>query len=386
VSPQLDVAVVGAGPVGLLLACLLRDRGLEVAVLERRARPTRRSAAIGVTPPSLRILARLGLEEAAVAAGVKVRECHLHGSAGALGRISFRDIPGDRRFVLSLPQADLADLLRRRLGPGVVHDGWELAGLEQLPDRVRLRSSRGAAAEARFVVGCDGSRGRVRELLGIAAPGRAYPCHFAMADYVDRSGLGDAAHLFFTPEGSVESFPLPGGRRRWVVQTDRRLEPVPEGLVCALARRRAGLGPDPADRLCASSFTPRRFHCERYHSGRVALCGDAAHGMTPAGGQGMNLGFADAELLAGVLSSPDPLGLLPEYTRCRRRAARVAIFRAGWGMWLGTWRGRAASLLRDILLRHVLCAPALGRRMGSFYAMLTLPRPLPRALAARDHG
>lgn len=373
-SDRVDVAIVGAGPVGLLLACLLRARGLAVLVLERRSTPSVRSAAIGITPPSLRILERIGLSEAFESAGVKVRDCHLHGARGRLGTVSFRDIPDRRRFILSLPQAEVAARLRARLGGDAVRDGWELDSLEQLTDRVRLRSTSGATVEARFAVGCDGGRGRVRELLGIPAPGRAYGCHFAMADYVDRSGLGDEAHLFFTPEGSVESFPLPGGRRRWVVQTDRRLGDVPEGLVCRLARERAGIGPDPADRLPgASTFTPRRFHCARYHDGRVALCGDAAHGMTPAGGQGMNTGFADAEFLAEVLASPDPSALLPAYGRYRRRAAAAAIFRAGWGMSLGTWRGRLASRLRDALLGLVLRARPLGRRMGSFYAMLTIP-------------
>lgn len=373
-SPEFDVAIVGAGPVGLLLACLLQVRGLTVRVLERRTSPSIRSAAIGITPPSLRILDKLGLAGAFEEAGVKVRDCHLHGARGHLGTVSFRDIPDPRRFILSLPQAEVAARLRSRLGEGVVIDGWELASLEQLPEGVRLRSTSGESVTARFVVGCDGGRGKVRELLGIRAPGRAYACHFAMADYVDRSGLGDEAHLFFTPQGSVESFPLPGGRRRWVVQTDERLADVPEGLVCRLARERAGVAPDPADRLPgASTFTPRRFHCSRYHKGRVALCGDAAHGMTPAGGQGMNTGFADAEFLAEVLASADPLALLPSYTRHRRRAAAAAIFRAGWGMSLGTWRGRPASWLRDLILRRVLCSGPVGRRMGSFYAMLTIP-------------
>lgn len=371
-SERVDVAIAGAGPVGLLLGCLLRARGLTVAVLERRAEPARHSAAIGITPPSLRILRSIGADREMIEAGVKVRDCFLHGRVGPAGKVSFRDIPDDHPYILSLPQSETAAMLRRRLGEENVRPGWEVTDVVQDGTGVAVRGARGEV-RARFAVGCDGARSRVRESLGIRAPGRRYGCHFVMADFVDRSGLGDEAHLFFKPEGSVESFPLPGGLRRWVVQTEARFGTPPPGIVPELTLRRTGFRLDPADQLNAHAFTPRRFNCERYHQGRVALCGDAAHGMSPAGGQGMNTGFADAEFLAGVLASPDPIALLPEYTRYRRRAASAAIFRAGWGMSLGTWTGLPLSVLRDGILRHVICRGPVARRMGSFYAMLTIP-------------
>jgi 2-polyprenyl-6-methoxyphenol hydroxylase-like FAD-dependent oxidoreductase len=95
--------------------------------------------------------------------------------------------------------------------------------------------------------------------------------------------------------------------------------------------------------------------------------------MSPIGGQGMNTGFADAEFLAEVLAKPDPLALLPAYNRFRRQAAKTAIFRAEWGMWLGTWHGQMRSVLRDVILKFLLCQGPVARRMGPFYAMLTIP-------------
>ena len=97
----------------------------------------------------------------------------------------------------------------------------------------------------------------------------------------------------------------------------------------------------------------------------------------------MNTGFADAEFLSQVLASPDPLALLPEYTRYRRHAASAAIFRADWGMSLGTWTGLPLSVLRDGILRHVICRGPVSRRMGSFYAMLTIPFNTLAAVPAR---
>ncbi len=370
--PEVDVAVVGAGPVGLLLACLLRSRGLSVKVLERRESPSGKSAAIGITPPSLDILRRIGVEEEFLRQGVKVRDCFLHGSSGPAGKVSFRNIPGPRPFILSLPQAETSAILRRRLGAEHVLMGCEVTDLVRDGKVSRLIWSTGSLT-ARHVVGCDGARSRIRELLGIRAPGASYRCHFLMGDFVDRTGMGDEAHLFFRADGSAESFPLPGGMRRWVVQTEARHEAPAPALLIELVRSRTGVSLSGEDQINEASFTPRRFNCERYHDGSSALCGDAAHGMSPAGGQGMNTGFADAELLAEVLASRDPARLLPAYTRYRRKAAGVAIFRAGWGMALGTWTGGPLSFARDLILRHLLCRGPIGRRMGPFYAMQTMP-------------
>jgi 2-polyprenyl-6-methoxyphenol hydroxylase-like FAD-dependent oxidoreductase len=369
---EYDVIIVGAGPVGLLLGCLLQQRGLHVRVLEKRVQTLAHSAAIGITPPSLHILGQLGLAEEFVLAGIKVHDCFVHGHLGLLGRLSFRDIPDVYPFILSLPQVDTIAILRRKLGEEIILTGCEVTQIQQHEDGCVVETPKGSLY-AKYVVGCDGVRGRVRELIGMPAPGKAYDCHFVMGDFVDRSDLGDEAHLFFTSTGSVESFPLPNGLRRWVVQTDQRLNAPPVGLVSDLARERTGLGPLAEDQRNEYTFTPHYFNCDRYYDGRVILCGDAAHGMSPVGGQGMNTGFADAEFLAEILCRTDALSLLPVYSRYRRRAAEIAIFRADWGMWLGTWRGRVLSFVRDLVLGGLLRTRPLARRMGSFYAMLTIP-------------
>lgn len=371
-KPKLDVIIVGGGPVGLLLACLLKKQNQRIRVLEKRTLPIAHSAAIGITPPSLHILEKLGLEREFIDAGVKVRDCFVHGRKGKLGCVSFCDIPDEHRFILSLPQATTISILQSHLGTDCMQTGCEVTGVTQHADHCTVQTTAGELA-ARFVIGCDGARGRVREFIGMEAPVKPYDRHFIMGDFIDRTDFGDAAHLFFTPTGSVESFPLPGGQRRWIVQTDTRFDQPPKGLVSELTRQRTGIDVPAADQVNESIFTPRRFNCDRYNEGRVILCGDAAHGMSPIGGQGMNTGFADAEFLAEVLCHSDPLSLLPAYNRFRRQASKTAIFRAEWGMWLGTWRGRMRSVLRDVILRFLLCQGPVARRMGPFYAMLTIP-------------
>ncbi|MFZ9344694.1 MAG: FAD-dependent oxidoreductase [Opitutales bacterium] len=367
-----EVAIVGGGPVGLLLARLLVLGGARVTVFERRASPCSHSAAIGITPPSLRILRKAGLLEDFLAAGVRVRECFVHGRRGRIGTVSFRHIPDEHRFVLSLPQADTVALLRRSLPKGVLVDGCEVTGVRQVRDGCMVSTPQGERAFD-WVAGCDGFRGPTRTFAGIPAQVRPYGCHFVMADFVDRTELGDEAHLFFRPEGSVESFPLPGGLRRWVVQTADHLSEPPSDTVVRLTRERTGFALSEADQSQLSPFTPHRYHCPRYREGRIVLCGDAAHGMSPIGGQGMNSGFADAEFLARALLDAEPAAILPAYERCRRRAVRTAMFRAEWGMALGTLRGRVGAAARDFILGGLLSRWPFASRMGAFYAMLTIP-------------
>ena len=380
-----DVIIVGAGPVGLLLGCLLGMQNLRILVLEKRKQPLQHSMAIGITPPSLHILSKLGLTDEFIRRGVKVRDCHLHGQSGHLGRVSFREIEDEHRFVLSLPQSETIAILQEKLAtlPSVtLLSGMELLDARQSADSAEavFRSPNGtetSTVRAHHLVACDGGRSRVRELMGVRSTGHGYPCHFVMGDFLDRSGLKDDAHLFFTAAGSVESFPLPGQQRRWIIQTHEHLDSPPAGLISDVVRQRVSIELESEDQINQSSFTPRRLNCDRYHVGRLILCGDAAHVMSPIGGQGMNTGFADAEFLAGALCAVLIEGqsaprLLAAYDHYRRKAAQAAITRAHWGMWLGTWRGRPLSTLRDFILRRA-CSGMLARHMGPFYAMLTIP-------------
>lgn len=375
-----DAAIVGAGPVGLLLAALLGQKGLRVLVVDRRTEPLVHSQAIGITPPSLEILSRLGLDDEFVRQGVKIRDCNVFGHGSNLGCASFREIPGAHRYILSLPQQKSLALLEAKIStmPNVtLRRGIEITHLEQDAESVTL-SGDGLSCTARWLVGCDGHKSRVRGLIQMRTSGAHYGCHFLMGDFMDHTSLGDEAYLWFTRDGAVESFPLPDGRRRWIVQTARPVTDGVHGLISDVVRQRAGLDLSVHDQLNQSPFSPRWLQAEQYHDGRVILCGDAAHLMSPIGGQGMNTGWADAEFLAEVLIAIEqrhqaPLPLLQSYDRCRHRASNVATRRAARGMWLGTRTGSIPSWLRDTFMRECLFKGPLARHIGPYFAMLTIP-------------
>lgn len=368
-----EVAIVGGGPVGLLLACLLGQRGVRVVVLEKNTARETWSQAIGITPPSLRILSRLGLDEAFVARGVPIRECHVHGQSGQVGTASFREIEGRHRFVLSLPQVITMELLEAEVArhPSVkILRGAEVTAKKQDEHGVTLTVN-GESLRAAYLVACDGHRSRIRELLRVRTSTKSYGCHFIMGDFEGHSGLGEDAHLFFTQEGAVESFPLPQGKRRWIVQAQ-------EGSIPELVRQRTGITLDSAAQLDQHAFSPRRLDCEQITDGRVLLCGDAAHVMSPIGGQGMNTGFADAEFAAEALhailrQNADAAPLLADYDRIRRRAASIAATRAALGMGLGVWTGKWRSVVRDFIFSRLVFSGPFARHVGPWFAMQSIP-------------
>ena len=125
-----------------------------------------------------------------------------------------------------------------------------------------------------------------------------------MGDFADTTGFGPDAALFLESAGIVESFPLPGNLRRWVVRLAESGNGGDGGDTRWLAdriRQRTGIEVDPASNSMLSRFGVRSRLVSRMVTGRTVLIGDAAHEVSPIGGQGMNLGWLDAVSLAPVV-------------------------------------------------------------------------------------
>jgi 2-polyprenyl-6-methoxyphenol hydroxylase-like FAD-dependent oxidoreductase len=381
-----DILIVGGGPVGLMLANLLGQAGIRTIVLEQRTQPPAHSMAIGVTPPSIEILESLNLADIFVRSGVPVRRARVFENQTQTGQLDFDNIPSDYRFFLSIPQSETQAILLDGLArwDSVTHrSGIEFAELRQAEQSVTVEArdtvrNEACTFHAQYVIGCDGHRSAVREQGGFTKREQAYRQRWVMGDFPDAGHLGTEAHLYFSAEGSTESFPLPAGKRRWIAQVNPGDKTEPETILRASVEQLAGVPLGRAACTFVGTFGAKRMLAKRYHNHRVLLCGDAAHVMSSIGGQGMNTGFADAELLAKALGQAlrnftEAGQWFAHYEQTRRKSFSVAANRAACGMWLGTLRGQFSSRLRGSFIRHVLFSPWMEHRLAPHFTMLTIP-------------
>lgn len=343
----------------MLLANLLADRGVPTIVLERRVAPTRTSRAIGVSIPSLEILDGLNLVDLLRGDGVEVPGVSLRGAKRGLGRIDFRNSGSRFDFVLAIPQARTCEILEDRLADFdvvKVRRGWAVVSISPESDCARVFATRDDGSELElscgYVIGCDGTGSVVRHEAGIGFSGASYRDTFLMGDFVDRTTWGREAYVFSTSRGSVESFPTPGGLRRYVLSTPRYIAAGETLFLEEEIPKRCGIPVEAREKRWESAFTAEHYIADSYFAGRSILAGDSAHTMSPIVGQNMNIGFADAEYLSSILpelvqNDPSSDRLLASYDKVRRRAAISATRRAWLMMRLATSGGGLWSLLRS---------------------------------------
>jgi 2-octaprenyl-6-methoxyphenol hydroxylase len=347
---RVEVAIAGGGMVGLTLGIALAGAGAKVAVIDAQAPQAMTDAgydgrASAIAAGSANMLDATGIwahlaGEAEPILDIRVSDgrigrnaspLFLHYDSEDLGRGPFGWIVENRRLRRAL-FARAAELPNLHLDAPSSLSGYETleggAGL-------RARLADGRETKAQLLVAADGRRSPLREAAGIRCLSWDYPQIGLVATLTHELPHEGVAHEHFLPSGPFAVLPMTdgedGAHRSSLVWTEKR-ELAPHMLELADAdfawecQRRFG---DSLGKLGIAgprwSYPLSLHHAQRYRHGRLALVGDAAHGIHPIAGQGLNLGLRDVAALAECLIDARRLGMdlgasepLARYERWRR--------------------------------------------------------------------
>jgi len=309
------VVIVGAGLVGAAAALALGRQGLRVALVERQ--PPHVPAAgwdtriYAISPASQRFLESLGAWQRMDAGRVQaVFRMDVAGdAAGALRFDAYES--GVPRLATIVESGRLQHALWQALqadGNVALHCPAAIETIERGEPHSRLILADGMEFEAELVVGADGAASRIREWAGLNSTRTPYGQSGVVANFeCERPHRGTAFQWFF--EGDILAWlPLEGNRLSMVWSTQSAHADALLALdATALADKVRRAGHDRLGNLNvltpAAAFPLNLVRVETLVAPGVVLIGDAAHGVHPLAGQGVNLGFGDAESLAAVLAA-----------------------------------------------------------------------------------
>jgi 2-polyprenyl-6-methoxyphenol hydroxylase-like FAD-dependent oxidoreductase len=387
---QTDVLIVGAGPVGLMLACELRRRDIACRIIDKYAEFPLTSRANGVQPRAVEVLDSLGIADKIVAESYRAKGFRVLRAGTEVGRIepNVATDPGELsdqpyRGMVFANQAVVEKALRDKLAElgGQVELRRELRRVEQNPDGIvadiaDLASGNVAQVHAKWLVGCDGVHSTVRTLLQLPFNGKDYPDQFVQADvYLDSDLPEGLMTLWLNDQGLMAAIPF---RAPGLWRIAAQIFPDADGNIPRasvelfqrlLAERAADSTTKIVEPVWLSNFVVHHRIVDHYRKGHVFVAGDAAHVHSPIGGQGMNTGIQDAYNLAWKLAlviNGAPETLLDSYEAERLPVGRKVLQQTDVNHRLRVSSSPLADILMDRVVFPLLRVPAILDVVGDF--------------------
>jgi 2-polyprenyl-6-methoxyphenol hydroxylase-like FAD-dependent oxidoreductase len=385
-----EVIVVGAGPTGLMLAGELCLAGVRPLVLERHPRPREIEKAGGLGGQILQLLHYRGLLDRLKEASIDPSPAPKFPWGGV--HLDFTHLADPPMRAIQLPQPQLERLLderARELGAGI-RRGHEVTGVTQDDGTVTadVRGPDGPyQVTARYLVGCDGPRSRVRDLAGISFPGTTYPevnrlGQVTMPDAVTQldngdfevSGVGRIPWGYTRTDRGVFAASSHSPGVLFLYTTEEESAEYDDDVPMTLTelgdsvRRVLGADVPLGEPIRLSRFTFQARQADRYRDGRILLAGDAAH-LFPATGVALNAGLLDTVNLAWKLAADihgwAPAGLVGTYHDERHLAGARTLLHTQAQVTLRRGQDPAADALREVF-QELLADEQPLRRMGAF--------------------
>ena len=332
---QFDLIIVGGGLAGASLALALRDSRLRIALVESQ----QPRLALGwdarvyaVSPVNAAFLESIGAWRHFDASRLTpIRAMRIFGDAG--GELEFSTFEAgvsELGWILesSLMACEFWESAKRQSNLTLFCPA-KPAQLEFRQEAALLALSDGSTISAKLLVGADGRDSWVRQAAGLAAVNTPYGEKGLVANFTTEKPHHNIAYQWFRDDGVLAYLPLPGNRISVVWSTDDEhadeLCALPPEQLCDRVSEAGRLALGRLRPLTApAAFPLRLMRVPQTVAPRLALIGDAAHGIHPLSGHGINLGFQDAKELAALLSVAQPwrdIGeerFLRRYQRARR--------------------------------------------------------------------
>ena len=330
-----DIVIVGGGLAGLSLASALRDTRLKIALVEGRepSRSTGWDARVyAISPANADFLQEIGVWKHLNPERIApIHAMQIHGDGGAqLDFSAYESGVSQLGWILesSLMACELWESVKRQSNLTLLCPASPSA-IEMDKDAARLTLSDGKTISAKLLIGADGRDSWVRSTIGLPAIHTPYGEMGLVANFeCDRPHRG-IARQWFRDDGVLAWLPLPGNRISIVWSTPdthaKELLALPADELCARVAAAGGHELGKLELLTPpAAFPLRLMRVPRTVAPRLALVGDAAHGIHPLSGHGINLGYQDVKILSDLLiSTPawQDIGderLLRRYQRARR--------------------------------------------------------------------
>ena len=369
----MNIAIIGGGIAGLTAATCLRQQGLSATVYETSDTPRATGKGIWLPSNALQVMARLGLAEGMYAKGINIDRIELRNHNNTL--LQHLDLAGVRaRFghgTLSIRRQDLHEQLQAALAPDSLELGKCCSSLQEHAEGVTLTFEDGSHTSSDVVIVADGVHSRLRMQLNAGTHWRyaGQRCFLGIANVSLSDDLHSTVREIWGGKYRFGFSAVTPEQVYWFAPISTPQDaPIPSDIKAFLHAAYQDF-PEPVGQLLEHTLDTDIISTElgdlpnvnTWHSQRVVLIGDAAHGMTPNLGQGGAQAIEDAYVLAQELSQQPHTQALTNYaTRRQPKAQRISLRARRFGQLAHL--AQPWSHVRDVCLRIIpssLNQPAL---------------------------